>query len=718
MATPTFECKITTPMALNETNSAKATLRWFVHKTEYDPRWAEVRFLVNGQRAFGSIYADMLNAKHSIDIICWGFQPSMYFVRDGGKTMRIGELLAHKGEKDNVKVRLLVWHDPTTGSEFGENNMPGYDRALSLTKRAIWKSAYEGSKLLSEDYQTFEELMFDTNWYWTAQLSDVTKTAHKDITEETLARLSRWTPIALADDMDQAVERKLAGFKNFEMATRSFDIAERHEITSRIRERGKQAGWNQQLIDGMCEGMGLFPTHHQKTVLIDYEDPQLAVGYVMGHNMLDQYWDTDEHSYKPKTPKTGRSGPSPWHDISSRITGPILQDVNANFCQAWDQATGQKLTETRKKFAGTHALCLAGSTQERGVMAQVLRTQSQHGKTDIGKLYLQALNNATQYVFVQNQYFRWDEFADTIKQVSIKHHQAGRDGGTHGPIYLFVITNSSDAAVGNGIYSTYTMLESLGYSDRMPGVKYAEASDKLAATKASLESELARAQQEEKRMSTQTYGWNEIGGAANYIAELRGKEGVLSGQIGDVEQQQEDLGKEQNQKQADRKSGDDKKLASGVDLTLSSPGDGPTLKVLICTLVAPDTPKGVPWVPVYVHAKLNIIDDAFTTLGSANINFRSMNVDSEINIALENGQIATELRQTLWGLHTATRGADGKPQQDRYSTVATGQSGLDAAFNAWCAIATENKKRQNLTREPRASLVEFLRESKDRSYKD
>ena len=185
-----------------------------------------------------------------------------------------------------------------------------------------------------------------------------------------------------------------------------------------------------------------------------------------------------------------------------------------------------------------------------------------------------------------------------------------------------------------------------------------------------------------------------------------------------VEQQQEDLGKEQNQKQADRRSEDDKKLASGVDLAVSSPGDGPTVKVLICTLVAPDTPKGVPWVPVYVHAKLNIIDDAFTTLGSANINFRSMNVDSEINIALENGQIATELRQTLWGLHTATRGTDGEPLPGGTSADATGQNGVDSAFKAWCKIATQNKKRQNKTLAPRASLVEFFRESKDRTYKD
>jgi phosphatidylserine/phosphatidylglycerophosphate/cardiolipin synthase-like enzyme len=430
--------------------------------------------------------------------------------------------------------------------------------------------------------------------------------------------------------------------------------------------------------------------------LIDYEYPDIAVGYIMGHNMLDQYWDTDEHHAQPATPKTGRCGPSPWQDISSRITGPLLQDINANFCQAWDQATGQKLTAARKKLGveGKHALCLGGSSSSRGVMAQVLRTQSQQSKTEIRKLYLQALNNATQYVFVQNQYFRWQEFADTIKQVAIKHQKGGRDGGTHGPIYLFVITNSSDAAVGQGTYSTYQMLDSLGYSDRMPGVKYAETEDKFAALEGPLEGQLGKLQQEEKQMSTQSYDWSQMAGAANYIAELRGQEGVVSGQIGDVRAQRIAFEQEEKQKEANRKSADASKLTSGVELGVLSPGNTPTLKVLICTLVAPDSPPKTTWVPVYVHAKLGIIDDAFTTLGSANINIRSMNVDSEINVALENGQIATDLRRQLWALHTIGRGRDGKPQKDRFSADATGQSDLDSAYTAWCAIATENKQLQ------------------------
>jgi phosphatidylserine/phosphatidylglycerophosphate/cardiolipin synthase-like enzyme len=708
MATPTFDCKITTPMALNETNSAKGTLRWFVHKTEYDPRWCEFRFLVNGQRAFGSIYQDMLNAKHSIDIICWGFQPSMYFVRDGGKSMRIGELLAHKGEKDNVKVRLLCWHDPLYIAEAGENNMPGFDRNLTGTKRLLPQWVYDRFPIASPDYQTASQADFDLYWYLRANFGNVTNTVHKNMPDEIADEISRLTPDALSDDVSRALGHRIAGFKNIELATRTFDASEREEIVDRIKAHGKQAGWSDKLISGMCQGMGVEPTHHQKTVLIDYEYPDIAVGYVMGHNMLDEYWDTDEHKAVPATPKTGRCGPSPWQDISSRVTGPILQDINANFCQAWDQATGQSLTEAREKLgvAGKHEMCLSGSSLGRGVMAQVLRTQSQHGRTDIGKLYLQALNNATQYVFVQNQYFRWDEFADTIKQVANKQHAAGRDGGAHGQIYLFVITNSTDAAVSNGTYSMYQMLDSLGYSDRMPGVKYAETEDTLAAKKASLESELARAQQEENRMSTQTYGWSEMGGVANYVGELRGQEAVLSGQIGDISKQQEDLRKEPR--------GPVKRQPPGA--VIMSPTGQPTLNVIICTLVAPDSPAKA-WVPIYVHAKLAIIDDAFTTLGSANINYRSMNVDSEINIALENGQIASGLRQQLWGLHTSSISADGAvhPPED---ANATGQSGPELAFVAWTKAVLNNRLRRDANGKPSSSLIEFFRSSKDRSYKD
>jgi phosphatidylserine/phosphatidylglycerophosphate/cardiolipin synthase-like enzyme len=695
-------------MALNETNSAKSTMRWFLQKTEYDPRWCEFRYLVNGERAFGTLYQDLLNAKHSIDIICWGFQPSMYFVRKG-QSLRIGELLAQKAEKDGVKVRLLCWHDPSRMSELSENNMPGFDGKLTATKHMLPDWLYRKVSISSPDYQTMEEAEFDIYWYWRASFNNVTNTIHKKTRDQLLDELSDG-PYHLRDVLVNKALHDVTGFKNFELATRTFDASERQAIVNRLRDHGKQAGWSDSLIKGMSLGMGAWPTHHQKTVLIDYEYPDLAVGYVMGHNMLDQYWDTDEHKALPATPKTGRSGPSPWQDISSRVTGPVLQDINANFCQAWDEATGQQLTAARKKLGveGKHELCLGGSLSGKGMMAQVLRTQSQHGKTDIGKLYLQALNNATQYVFVQNQYFRWDEFADTIKQTAIKHQKAGRDSGKDGSIYLFVITNASDAAVGNGTVTTYEMLESLGYGDRMPAVKYDETHDQLAARKASLQASLAKEQEVEQRMRTQGVDPASALGVMNYLQDSEIRQREMWAEIGDIEKQQKLLAQQGAQTKATK---------PGADVGVTSPGGTPALKVIVCTLVAPDSPSK-DWVPVYVHAKTMIIDDAFTTLGSANINYRSMNVDSEINICLENGQVATGLRKELWELHTRGGKAGGETQLDSYAEDATGQNGLDKAFIAWTQIAIQNMQRRGKPAPPRASLVEFSRSSNSRSYSD
>ena len=100
----------------------------------------------------------------------------------------------------------------------------------------------------------------------------------------------------------------------------------------------------------------------------------------------------------------------------------------------------------------------------------------------------------------------------------------------------------------------------------------------------------------------------------------------------------------------------------------------------MCSLVAPDSPAGKPWTPVYIHSKLMIVDDVFTTHGSANINTRSMQVDSELNIAHEWTSVTQELRRRLWDLHTDGMGAQDDPEE---------------AFEAWQDIITENKERQS-----------------------
>jgi phosphatidylserine/phosphatidylglycerophosphate/cardiolipin synthase-like enzyme len=55
--------------------------------------------------------------------------------------------------------------------------------------------------------------------------------------------------------------------------------------------------------------------------------------------------------------------------------------------------------------------------------------------------------------------------------------------------------------------------------------------------------------------------------------------------------------------------------------------------------------------PIYVHAKVMIVDDLRSTLGSANLNNRGMRDDTELNVATLNAELARGLRMLLWAEH-------------------------------------------------------------------
>jgi phosphatidylserine/phosphatidylglycerophosphate/cardiolipin synthase-like enzyme len=55
--------------------------------------------------------------------------------------------------------------------------------------------------------------------------------------------------------------------------------------------------------------------------------------------------------------------------------------------------------------------------------------------------------------------------------------------------------------------------------------------------------------------------------------------------------------------------------------------------------------------PVYVHAKVGIVDDQWTTIGSANLNSRGMSHDAELNVAVLDEEFSRGLRISLWAEH-------------------------------------------------------------------
>jgi phosphatidylserine/phosphatidylglycerophosphate/cardiolipin synthase-like enzyme len=56
---------------------------------------------------------------------------------------------------------------------------------------------------------------------------------------------------------------------------------------------------------------------------------------------------------------------------------------------------------------------------------------------------------------------------------------------------------------------------------------------------------------------------------------------------------------------------------------------------------------------VYVHAKVGIIDDAWLTVGSANLNEHSLFNDTEVNVVTDDAVLARSVRERLWSEHLA-----------------------------------------------------------------
>ena len=71
-------------------------------------------------------------------------------------------------------------------------------------------------------------------------------------------------------------------------------------------------------------------------------------------------------------------------------------------------------------------------------------------------------------------------------------------------------------------------------------------------------------------------------------------------------------------------------------------------RILACTLYAR---SGARTDPIYVHAKIGIVDDDWLTLGSANLNEHSLFNDTEMNLVTHDAGLATATRLRLWSEH-------------------------------------------------------------------
>ncbi|KAJ6932420.1 hypothetical protein NC651_007996 [Populus alba x Populus x berolinensis] len=211
-------------------------------------------------------------------------------------------------------------------------------------------------------------------------------------------------------------------------------------------------------------------THHQKIVVVDSAMPngdskrRRIVSYVGGIDLCDGRYDTPFHSlfrtldtahhddfHQPNF--TGASiqkgGPrEPWHDIHSRLEGPIAWDVLFNFEQRWKKQGGKDLlvqlreledviippspamhpddheTWNVQLFRSIDGGAAFGfpETPEDAAKAGLVSGKDNIIDRSIQDAYVNAIRRAKNFIYIENQYFLGSSFswsADGIKPEEI-----------------------------------------------------------------------------------------------------------------------------------------------------------------------------------------------------------------------------------------------------------------------------------------------------------
>ncbi|MDP9899529.1 phospholipase D-like domain-containing protein [Variovorax ginsengisoli] len=746
MSAPKTQHRSTVPLS-DQTRTATGCSQWLLESAEDAGtpiyHFNNLAVFLCGQESFAKIAGDIRRARKSIDIIAWGFDPAMELIRGdkggswprGGTSVNdtsttYGDLLRAAVQR-GVKVRLLVWYDPLLNLAMG--NMPGYK----------------------------------------------TNNGSKGQPGDTYARGAN-TPLGASADArrDQSPEARRATFnaswyhdtvsgriEGLSLRTRGSHHAD--VVASLKADRGYGASPRTVAENTTLE---LTATHHQKTIVIDYDSTDAdapPVAYVMGLNSVTDYWDTPAHTFNDplrgqnhegdgadhsvgsgwEYASSGQATLKPYQDFVCRIKGQAIAPVFKNFVEAWNTARQQDAcagsNDARRVDLKSVPKNLTQHIQGPCQRVQIVRTLPSAdggGEHAIERTYYQASSFARHFIYIENQYFQNSDWARYLKDQRKKYVQGLGAAGvpvTRVPtLHVMAVTPTPER--GQMVPRTHDVVTDLGQGDSMPEqdkrikqelaahAQYKRDMADYQAKKKSFEakglpfpmspphaqplSELAKAHQASSGDKDAQAVRDELAntlGMRTLVCSLwtydrewsLGKTKV--GRQADLERRDYERAlRERGRAEADRAAAQARNVSLGgwenhTDSQAPIPQPPDRSKQL-------QQATAQRYREIYIHSKLMIIDDAFFTLGSANLNLRSFAVDSEMNMASDNWAAATALRQRVWAQHTAgLKDMDG-------GTDAADQKVLGKTFEKWETEAKDNATRKLKGHALSCSLVKFF----------
>ena len=309
-----------------------------------------IKVLPSGQEVFQSLFDDMKKASQSIDIITWGLDTDMRLTRAGNPN-EYYRTLYYDFNKNSA--------DPHKGFYPAQQNQ--YPPTDNWDKKGI--PAAHGADADKES-SIFADVL-----------------TCLAIEKGIKIRLLVWEPAYLAKNLIDPLHFwwrcKTGIIPNIEFAFRIFDGKQPQKPSRpQLKVKDKVGGETlyrdgaqekiEQRADAVLSNKNIYNllyTHHQKEIIIDLEAPAHAVGYIIGCNTKEEYWDSREHNAYDKF----RRPYQPWRDAGVRLRGPVLHDMAKNFRESWKQTLkeGQNWFEGGLKPTAERALHrLLGHTRE------------------------------------------------------------------------------------------------------------------------------------------------------------------------------------------------------------------------------------------------------------------------------------------------------------------------------------------------------------------
>ena len=186
---------------------------------------------------------------------------------------------------------------------------------------------------------------------------------------------------------------------------------------AKVQKYFTDAGSSAKALTFLTDG---FSVVHAKTAFIDVvpgaANPECII---LGSPFNQSYYDTANHAVFDARRGSCSGEPIPVHDVSLGIRGPVLADLQAQFVAHWNKYCSP--ADQMQPLTPVPAALTTAASGEYLASVQLVRTVNHNhlpglpdGELGVLEAYLRAIEKATDYIYIENQYFTNQTIGDAL----------------------------------------------------------------------------------------------------------------------------------------------------------------------------------------------------------------------------------------------------------------------------------------------------------------